>query len=165
MTGAQAKYSCKECAKRTIGKREWVVTIYMLMMGVIIPFSGWAGDRFGYKQLYIVSRVSGSFGITVLTGILTGRTTFYTAITSWSILPSGFGVTQLMQNFSYVFGNAQATMSQAKALGFSVLSGLIEEDAFVRGIDIFLIAAAVVIIGLIPAIFLRSGKKGKAKNF
>ena len=108
----------------------------------------------------IVSRVSGSFGIAALTGILTGRTAFYTAVTSWSISPSSLGAAQLMQKFSYALGGAQAAMSQTKTIGFSVLSGLIEENAFVRGIDdIFLITTVIVIIGIIPAVFLRSGKK------
>lgn len=34
---------------------EWVVTIYMLALGVVVPLSGWMGDRFGLKQLYIFS--------------------------------------------------------------------------------------------------------------
>ncbi len=34
---------------------QWVSTIYMLALGVVVPFSGWLGDRFGFKRLYIVS--------------------------------------------------------------------------------------------------------------
>jgi EmrB/QacA subfamily drug resistance transporter len=34
---------------------QWVSTIYMLALGVVIPFSGWLGDRMGFKRLYIVS--------------------------------------------------------------------------------------------------------------
>ena len=34
---------------------EWVVTIYMLAMGVVMPLSGWLGDKLGFKRLYILS--------------------------------------------------------------------------------------------------------------
>jgi EmrB/QacA subfamily drug resistance transporter len=34
---------------------QWVSTIYMLALGVIIPFSGWLGDRIGFKRLYMLS--------------------------------------------------------------------------------------------------------------
>lgn len=41
---------------------EWVVTVYMLALGVVIPFSGWAGDKFGYKKLYIFALILFTFG-------------------------------------------------------------------------------------------------------
>jgi len=41
---------------------EWVVTVYMLALGVVIPFSGWAGDKFGYKKLYIFALIMFTFG-------------------------------------------------------------------------------------------------------
>ncbi|HEX3010871.1 MAG TPA: DHA2 family efflux MFS transporter permease subunit [Syntrophomonadaceae bacterium] len=31
---------------------QWVVTAYMLTLGVIMPISGYLGDRFGYKKVY-----------------------------------------------------------------------------------------------------------------
>ncbi|MGO9310771.1 MAG: DHA2 family efflux MFS transporter permease subunit, partial [Spirochaetia bacterium] len=34
---------------------QWVSTIYMLSLGVVIPFSGWLGDRLGFKRLYVLS--------------------------------------------------------------------------------------------------------------
>jgi len=34
---------------------QWVSTVYMLALGVIVPLSGWLGDRLGYKKLYIIS--------------------------------------------------------------------------------------------------------------
>ncbi|MEI6101402.1 MAG: DHA2 family efflux MFS transporter permease subunit, partial [Eubacteriales bacterium] len=41
---------------------EWVVTIYLLTMAVVIPLTAWAGDRFGYKQLYIFSLIVFTMG-------------------------------------------------------------------------------------------------------
>lgn len=34
---------------------EWVVTIYLLALGVVVPSSGWLGDRMGFKRLYLAS--------------------------------------------------------------------------------------------------------------
>ncbi len=34
---------------------EWVVTIYLLALGVVVPASGWLGDRMGFKRLYLWS--------------------------------------------------------------------------------------------------------------
>ena len=36
---------------------EWVSTAYMLAMGMIVPMSGWLGEKLGVKQLYIWSLV------------------------------------------------------------------------------------------------------------
>lgn len=36
---------------------QWVSTIYMLAQGVVVPLSGWLGDRFGFKRLYMASLV------------------------------------------------------------------------------------------------------------
>src|SRR5437764_676356 len=41
----------------TISSVQWVVTGYMLALGSAIPVSGWAGRRFGTKQVYLVSVV------------------------------------------------------------------------------------------------------------
>jgi EmrB/QacA subfamily drug resistance transporter len=34
---------------------EWVLTAYMLTLGVIMPISGFLGDTFGYKRVYITA--------------------------------------------------------------------------------------------------------------
>jgi EmrB/QacA subfamily drug resistance transporter len=34
---------------------DWVLTIYMLVLGVSVPTSGWLGDYFGLKKVYLLS--------------------------------------------------------------------------------------------------------------
>ncbi len=34
---------------------EWVVTIYLMALGVVVPASGWLGDKMGFKRLYLWS--------------------------------------------------------------------------------------------------------------
>jgi EmrB/QacA subfamily drug resistance transporter len=41
---------------------EWVSTAYMLAMGMIVPMSGWMGEKFGVKQLYLASLVAFTIG-------------------------------------------------------------------------------------------------------
>ncbi|MDP4223084.1 MAG: MFS transporter, partial [Bacteroidota bacterium] len=31
---------------------QWIITAYMLAMAVMLPTSGWLGDRFGFKKMY-----------------------------------------------------------------------------------------------------------------
>jgi EmrB/QacA subfamily drug resistance transporter len=39
----------------TTSQIQWVVTIYLLALGVVVPTSAWLGDYLGYKKLYIYS--------------------------------------------------------------------------------------------------------------
>lgn len=39
----------------TLSQIQWVTTVYMLTLGVIVPTSGWLGDYLGFKKLYVYS--------------------------------------------------------------------------------------------------------------
>src|SRR5512135_1653164 len=41
----------------SISEIQWVVTGYMLALAAVIPITGWAAQRFGAKQVYVVSLV------------------------------------------------------------------------------------------------------------
>lgn len=41
---------------------EWVVTVYLLALGVSSPAGGWVADRVGYKRLYLLGIAVFSFG-------------------------------------------------------------------------------------------------------
>ncbi len=47
---------------------EWIVTVYMLTLGVVVPTSAWLGDKIGYKRLYILSLAVFTVG-SMLSGI------------------------------------------------------------------------------------------------
>jgi EmrB/QacA subfamily drug resistance transporter len=36
---------------------EWVVTIFLLVLGVVVPISGWLADRYGLGRIYIIALV------------------------------------------------------------------------------------------------------------
>lgn len=44
------------------GTVEWVVTIYSLALGVVVPLSGWLGDKLGFKRVYVLALVLFTFG-------------------------------------------------------------------------------------------------------
>jgi len=46
---------------------QWVTTIYMLTLGVVVPTSGWLGDKLGFKRLYIYSLVVFTIGSALCT--------------------------------------------------------------------------------------------------
>src|ERR1700736_5727611 len=54
----------------SIANIQWVVTGYLLSLAAVIPISGWAGRRFGAKQIYLVSLVLFTAG-SVLCGVAT----------------------------------------------------------------------------------------------
>ena len=37
-----------------LDKIQWVITGYMLAMAVMLPTSGWLGDKFGFKRMYFI---------------------------------------------------------------------------------------------------------------
>ena len=41
---------------------EWVVTGYTLALGVIVPLSGWLGQRFGLTRMYVGSMLGFALG-------------------------------------------------------------------------------------------------------
>ncbi|HBV97241.1 MAG: major facilitator transporter [Peptococcaceae bacterium BICA1-7] len=41
---------------------QWVMTAYMLTSGVVVPFTGYLGDKYGYKRVYIYSLVAFTLG-------------------------------------------------------------------------------------------------------
>jgi MFS family permease len=54
----------------TIDQIQWVVTGYTLALAAVIPVTGWAGRRFGAKQVYLVSVVLFTLG-SALCGLAT----------------------------------------------------------------------------------------------
>src|SRR3954453_4397104 len=52
----------------SIADIQWVVTGYLLSLAAVIPVSGWAGRRFGAKQVYLTSLLLFTIG-SVLCGI------------------------------------------------------------------------------------------------
>src|SRR2546429_3223613 len=46
----------------TVEDVQWVANAYTLALGVVVPLSGWLGDRFGYARVYILSILGFALG-------------------------------------------------------------------------------------------------------
>ena len=51
--------------KATPSLVQWVLTGYLVALAVCIPISGWAGDKFGMKRLFVISLVLFTLGSTL----------------------------------------------------------------------------------------------------
>lgn len=114
----------------------------------------------------IVSRVAASLGIATLTTVLTSRIAFHAAMAGNQLTSANLGVSQLMQKFmAYLGGGGGQAAAQLKAVGASTLKGLVQESAFVKGLDdIFMVASIITIVGLLPALLLRKQGNGKRQG-
>jgi EmrB/QacA subfamily drug resistance transporter len=46
----------------TVEDVQWVANAYTLALGVVVPLSGWLGDRFGHGRVYVLSVLGFAFG-------------------------------------------------------------------------------------------------------
>ncbi|WP_027628236.1 MDR family MFS transporter [Ruminiclostridium cellobioparum] len=142
----------------TASQIEWVVTVYMLALGVVIPFSGWAGDKFGYKKLYIFALSMFTFGsflcavswsvnsliISRVIQALGGGLLMPTMMTMVKkIVPTG--------SFGTAMGIVGVALLIAPALGPTIGGYLVE---YVDWKWIFTINIPIGIIGIILSVFL-----------
>lgn len=99
----------------------------------------------------IIRSVSGSFGLAVLTAILTARQAFHGARLTWTLVPSNPVVAGAVARISGVLGGG--SRGQIGALAY--LNGIVARNSFINGIDdVFVVAAMISFVALIPAIFL-----------
>src|SRR6202011_971332 len=124
----------------SIANIQWVVTGYLLSLAAVIPISGWAGRRFGAKQVYLTSLVMFTVG-SMLCGIASSATELIVfrvlqGVGGGLILPVG----QLMmataagpQRMGRVMSLVAVPMMLAPILG-PTIGGLIVDNASWRWI-------------------------------
>ncbi|MGB9792871.1 MAG: DHA2 family efflux MFS transporter permease subunit, partial [Thermacetogeniaceae bacterium] len=112
----------------------------------------------------IINRISGSFGIAVLTSILNHRMAAHAADLANNVTIANPALNDFFQGVAAYLGGGTAA-AQAKSLGLAYLQGIISQTAFVKGIDdIFVVASAITVAGIIPALFLKRGT-GRRMSF
>lgn len=141
----------------TTGQIEWVVTVYMLVLGVVIPFSGWAGDKYGYKQLYIAAISVFTFGSFLcafswsLNLLIVSRV--IQALGGGILMPTMMTMVKKIvpkSNFGTAMGIVGVALLVAPALGPTVGGYLVE---YVSWRWIFTINIPIGIIGIVLAFF------------
>ncbi|MEI7662973.1 MAG: drug:proton antiporter, partial [Bacteroidota bacterium] len=108
-------------------------------------------------------QIGGSFGVALLSTLLTTRVIYHSQIYSESLDPNSPVFKGVMANIGYfAVHNAGSTISGAAQQGKILLLSHIGRQAFVQAIsDDFLIAAVITLISAIPVFFLRINKKNQ----
>jgi len=102
----------------------------------------------------IISRVASSFGISVLTSILTSRQAFHGARLSWSLSAANPAAASSLAKAGALLGGG----ARGRTAALAYLQGMVAKAAFVNAIDdVFLITAAFILLALVPALFLKKG--------
>jgi EmrB/QacA subfamily drug resistance transporter len=111
----------------------------------------------------IISRVSGSFGIAVLTSILNRRQALHGARLAQGITAANPAVEYFFRQAEAYLGGGAAAGSQARTLGLAYLQGLVGQASFVRALeDVFVIMALLVLTALGPSLLLKKGGAARA---
>jgi MFS family permease len=146
------------------------LTVWMIFRGMVMAFANMPTQTAALAFIpahqvgrasaltNIVSRVASSFGLAILTAILNQRLAQHQSDLASAVNGQNLAATGLIRQLAAsVRGGAKG---QALALGY--LQGTVSKYAFVQAIDdIFIIAAGLTLVGIIPALFLKKGKGGR----
>ena len=109
----------------------------------------------------VVRQLGGSFGVAMLTTILTVRVKFHAQAFGSGIDPNSSTYHQVTAHLSdFAQKAAGSTAAEAHQQGLALLMSHLNVEAFIQGIDDdFLIAAIITFVGIIPVLWLRSRRK------
>jgi DHA2 family multidrug resistance protein len=114
----------------------------------------------------VVRQIGGSFGVAAFGTILTRRTIFHAAVYGQQIDTSSESLQQTLARLQHVAiartgGTTGAALAKAKAQ----LGSFVANQAFVSAVDdVFLIAAVIVALTVIPIFFLRTHQRERARR-
>jgi len=109
----------------------------------------------------IIARVSSSFGIAVLTSMLTTRQAIHGAQLSWTVNASNPAVMGTIARATAALGGG----AHGKSIALAFLQGMVAKTSFVSAMDdVFIVTAVFTLIALVPALFLKKGTNGKARS-
>ncbi len=105
----------------------------------------------------VLRQLFSSFGTAIFATLLTTRQTFHEAVLAQTLTPNNLTVQQLMTMMQRYLVEQGYSLVQAKALGIYALYGQLAMSAAVRSFDdCFYISAGACLLGIIPALFLKS---------
>jgi len=116
--------------------------------------------------LNVIRQVGGSFGVAILTTILTTRVTYHSQSFGEMIQSNSPAYHEVLRNIGYfITSNAGSAGSLADKQSQFILMSHVTRQSFVQAIDDdFLLAAMITLVSAVPVIFLKIGRKGKGKN-
>ncbi|MHB1953808.1 MAG: DHA2 family efflux MFS transporter permease subunit [Sulfobacillus sp.] len=105
----------------------------------------------------IMQRVAGSFGLAALTALLQEQATMHAQTLASAYTPASGSAMQLFQGLQGLIAKEGIPGAQAVQLTITTLYGMIEQQAFVMGIDdVFVVAALFTVVGAILALGLKT---------
>ncbi|HUI72299.1 MAG TPA: DHA2 family efflux MFS transporter permease subunit [Spirochaetia bacterium] len=148
------------------------VMVWVMLRGLVLPLANMPAQTAAMVDIpteligrassitNIIGRVSSSFGIAVLTSMLTTRQVIHGARLSWTVNPNSPAVMAIINHASTLGGGGRG-----KSIALAVLQGMVAKASFVNAIDdVFIVTAAFTLIALVPALFLKKGTNGKARG-
>jgi EmrB/QacA subfamily drug resistance transporter len=145
------------------------ITVWVMFRGGVMAFANMPAQTAALADIptelvgrassitNIISRVSSSFGLAVLTSLLTTRQAFHTAHYSWTLNAADPAVSRTVAAVSGALGGG----ARGRMGALAWLQGQVAKLSFVGAVDdVFVVAAAFTLLALIPAFFLRRGKGG-----
>ncbi|MCL4495565.1 MAG: DHA2 family efflux MFS transporter permease subunit [Firmicutes bacterium] len=113
----------------------------------------------------IMQRVAGSFGLAFMTAVLQSQATLHATTLAASYTPASQPAMQFMHQLSGYLHQHGILISQTVSMTTSELYHLIQEQAFVMGIDdIFVLGAAITLLGALLSLFLRTYRHQRAQG-
>lgn len=105
----------------------------------------------------IMQRVAGSFGLAGLTALLQHQSTMHAQMLASSYTPTSASATQLFHGLQGMIAGKGIPGIQALHITMTTLHGMIEQQAFVMGIDdVFVAASAFIVVGAVLSLALKT---------
>jgi EmrB/QacA subfamily drug resistance transporter len=149
------------------------IVFWMILRGLTLPLANMPAQTAAMVDIptelvgrasattNIIGRVSSSFGIAVLTTLLTKRQALHGAWLSWTVTPASREAVQTLSRMGALMGGG----ARGRGVALSLLNALALKTAFVNAIDdVFVVTAIIAALAVIPALFLKRGKALAARQ-
>jgi EmrB/QacA subfamily drug resistance transporter len=146
------------------------ICLLVTLRGAVSPFTNMPGQTAALADVptamvgrasaltNIIGRVASSFGLAVLTSLLTARRSFHQAHLAWGITASDPATLQALSRISGAAGGG----ARGRGAGIALLQSLVTRQSFVTGVDdIFIVVAIFTLVGIVPALFMKGGQGKK----
>jgi DHA2 family multidrug resistance protein len=109
----------------------------------------------------VIKQVGGSFGVAILSTLLTSRTTYHEAMLSQAISKRSEVFATAMSSFSLsAFSRGGGTLSAARTEGGSAIAMLVKKHAAMSAInDVFAFAMIILVSTAVPILFIKEKKR------
>ncbi len=157
-------------------RHEIMIPLYLrgIAMGILLaPLMTIAISEISNKKMAqasglinVIRQLGGSFGVAVFGTLLTRRTIFHLATYGEQINPHSDAYIQTTMHLQrHALEAGGGTPAEALSKAKILIGSFVANEAFIRAIDdVFLIAAGVILLGVVPTILLRTRKAAASRK-